>query len=264
MDKQEFFDRISFPTEYRNEKELKTSIILLFLTCLIFFILSSLMIIFNLFLLSKVLLLGTIAYEFILFFLLDSYTKGYIKKQIKGNNIKRTLSVTSTGVFGLLIIMTFITLIYSMITPNPTTENKFISLTISLLLIMMPTFFWHELVMGFKKKYLKKLKFLGLGIMILSLPLMGVASAENETNSLMGGLNTVQQGLDFINQLKNGFSSVQEFFQNNLNLTEQQTQIVIIIAVLILAFLLLKFLSVIVKWVIVILIAWIIIQMFLL
>jgi len=266
MEKKEFFDRISFPTEYKDEKELKSSIILLFLTCLTFFLLSSLMIILNFFLLSKVLLLGTIAYEFILFYMLDNYTKKYIEKRVSGNKTRRTLHVTSTGIFGLLIILTFVTLVYTMITPTPLVENKFVSLTIALLLIVAPTFFWHELVSGFKKKYLNKLKFLGLIVILLSMA--SVACAQNETNgtldTLSSGLNALQQGMNYFNQIQSSIGAVQDFFETNLHLTTQQTQIIIIIGVLILAFLLLKFLSVIVKWVIIILIAWIIIQMVLL
>jgi len=265
MAKQKFFDRISFPTEYRDRKELKTSMILLFFTCLIFFIISSSAIIMNLFLFSKTLLLGTIAYEFILFYLLKEQTKEYIKEKIKGK-AKRTLDISTSIIFGILILVTFATLLYTMLTPNPLTENKFISLSAALILIVGPTFFWHELVMFFKKKGFKGIKWLGFGLMFLIV--VSAASAQNNTTN--GGLlstigqtaDTVQQGLNFISDITNFFTNIQTTIGNTLNLTPQQTQVVLLIGVLIGAFLLLRFLGVIVKWVIVILIAWIVIQMF--
>jgi len=263
MKRQKFFDRISFPTEYRSIHELKTSMILLFFTCLIFFIISSGAIIINLFLFSKTLLLGTIAYEFILFYLLKEQTREYIKKKIKGK-AKRTLDISTSLIFGALILVTFATLMFTMLTPSPLTENKFISLTTALILIVAPTFFWHELVMYFKKKAFKGIKLLGFGLVFLLA--VNAASAQNNTT---GGLlstisqtaDTVQQGLSFITDITNFFNNIQTIVGSTLNLNPQQTQIALLIGVLIGAFLLLKFLSVIVKWVIVILIAWIIIQM---
>ncbi len=121
-----FVDRLSFPTEFRNLKELKTSIILLFITCLAFFLLSSAAIIFHLFIFSKTLLAGTLAYEFILFYLLDRYTRDFIEKKVNGKKVKRTLGFTSSIIFATLITLTFLTLIYTMLTPAPESENRFL------------------------------------------------------------------------------------------------------------------------------------------
>lgn len=269
MKKQEFVDRISFPTEYRTQAELKTSIILLFLTCVVFFILSSAMIIHNLFIFSKTLLLGTMAYEFILFYLLDKYTKKFIRKEVKGK-VKKTLDVSSTIIFGFLMLITFATLVYTMVTPTPVTENKFLSLGIALFLIIMPTFYWHELVMWFKKNLLKKFKFLGIGLLLFLVLGSGLAANEtvNETaqqgdvfTTLGQGVTMMGQAFNFINQLRDNYNSFQAFMQESLNLTPQHTQIITIVLVLVGAFLLFKFLSVIVKWVVIILVVWIIIQM---
>ncbi|MBD3312270.1 hypothetical protein GF352_02320 [archaeon] len=266
MKKQEFFDRISFPTEYRTQAELKTSIILLFLTCVGFFILSSAMIIHNLFLFSKTLLLGTMAYEFILFYLLDKYTKKFIRKEVKGK-VKKTLDVSSTIIFGFLILITFATLVYTMITPTPVTENKFLSLGIALFLIIMPTFYWHELVVWFKKNLLKKFKFLGIGLLLFLVLGRGLAANETVNQSsdmfttLGQGVTMMGQAFNFVNQLRDNYNSFQTFLQESLNLTPQHTQIITLVGVLIGAFLLFKFLSVIVKWVVIILVVWIIIQM---
>jgi len=270
MKKQTFFDRISFPTEYRTLDELKSSIVLLFITCLVFFILSSLMIVLNLFLFSKVILLGTIAYEFILFYLLNQHTRKFIEKKIKGKP-KKPLGMTSSIIFGILMTLTFITLLYTMLTPTPLTENKFISLSAALAIIVLPTFFWHELVMWFKKKGLKKIKLLGLMLM-LSLVFSNGALAVNETmnessqdqgffEQIGEGMNAINKGMTFISQVSDFINNIQTNFQNYLGLTPQQTQIVMVILILITAFLFIKFLGVIVKWLIVILIAWIIIQM---
>lgn len=269
MKKEEFFDRISFPTEYRSQAELKTSIILLFLTCVLFFLLSSAMIIHNLFIFSKTLLLGTLAYEFILFYLLSKYTKKYIKKEVKGR-VKQTLDLSSTIIFSLLMLLTFATLAYSMITPTPVTENKFLSLGIALFLIILPTFYWHELVLWFKKNLLKKFKFLGVGLLVFLVLGNGFAANEtiNETaqqgdvfTTLGQGVTMMGQAFNFINQLKENYNNFQSFMQESLNLTPQHTQIITIVLVLVGAFLLFKFLSVVVKWVVIILVAWIIIQM---
>jgi hypothetical protein len=270
MKRKEFFDRISFPTEYRSRDELKTSIVLLFFTCLIFFILSSIMITLELFLFSKTLLLGTISYELILFFLLNDYTKKFIKKEIKGKP-KKTLNITTSLIFGSLMLLTFLTLVYSMITPTPVTENKFVSLTAALLIIIAPNFFWHELVMYFKKRALKMIKFLGVGALLFLVISNGAVATTNVTNnqtSPFDFLNNITQGISwlekigtFFTQAKDVFSNIQTIIQDNLHLTAQQTQAAMLIGVLIIAFMFLKFLSVIVKWVIVILIVWIIIQM---
>ncbi len=129
---------------------------------------------------------------------------------------------------------------------------------------MSPTFFWDELVHHFKKKVLKKFKIVGaLAILLL---LASSASAQNATNaslinSLQGTISTVENGVNMFNQVKNFISNFQTNLGDALNLTPQQTQVVTIVGMLIGVFLLLKFLSVIVKWVIIILIVWIIIQL---
>ncbi|HLE06022.1 MAG TPA: hypothetical protein VI790_01605 [Candidatus Nanoarchaeia archaeon] len=267
------FDRISFPTEYHSEADLKSSLVLLFFTCLFFFVLSSCLIVANLFLFSKTLLLGTIAYELILFYLLDKYTENYIEKKIKGK-AKKALALSAKLIFGVLLLTTFVALVFTMTTPNPATENKFVSLLISLLIIVAPTFFWHELIEWFKKKGYSKLKFLGLGIFFSLLVFNVSFAADNVTvanvtdtgifGSLGTALSTFQKGVNFFTQVTGYIDNIKSVIQANLNLTEQQTQIVMLIAILVSAYFVLKFLSVIVKWVIVILIAWIVIQMFLL
>jgi len=267
------FDRISFPTEYHSEADLKSSMVLLFFTCLFFFVLSSFLIVADMLLFSKTLLLGTIAYELILFYLLDKYTEGYIEKRIKGK-AKKALAFTTKLIFGVLLFTTFAVFVFTMTTPNPSTENKFVSLFISLLIIVAPTFFWHELIDWFKKKGYSKLKFLGLGIFFSLLVFNVTFAADNVTvanttdsgilGSLGTALGTFQKGVNFFSQVSGYIDNIRSVIQNNLNLTEQQTQIAMLVGVLISAYFILKFLSVIVKWVIVILIAWIVIQMFLL
>ncbi len=268
MNKQEFFDRISFPTEYQSKEELKASIILLFITCTTFFILSSATIIMQLFIFSKTLLLGTITYEFTLFYLLHEYTKSFIEKKIKTKKTKKTLSITSTIIYSTLITLTFMTLIYTMLTPTPVNENKFISLTTALLIIIAPTFFWHELVTEFKKKTLKRFKL--ISIILIIMISINMTSADNITvnetskgtlNTITESINTINKGINYITQLKTQITSIQSTLTETLNLTTQQTQIITIIGILITAFMLLKFLTIIVKWSIIILIAWIIIQM---
>src|SRR3989339_1837014 len=106
------FDRISFPTEYHSEADLKSSLVLLFFTCLFFFVLSSCLIVANLFLFSKTLLLGTIAYELILFYLLDKYTENYIEKKIKGK-AKKALALSAKLIFGVLLLTTFVALVFT-------------------------------------------------------------------------------------------------------------------------------------------------------
>lgn len=267
------FDRISFPTEYHSEADLKSSLVLLFFTCLFFFVLSSFLIVADMLLFSKTLLLGTIAYELILFYLLDKYTEDYIEKRVKGK-AKKALAVTTKIVFGVLLFTTFAVFVFTMTTPNPPTENKFVSLLVSLLIIVAPTFFWHELIDWFKKKGYSKLKFLGLGVFFSLLVFNVTFAADNVTvvnttdSGLLGSLGTAlgtfQRGVNFFNQVSGYIDGIRSFIQDNLHLTEQQTQIAMLVGVLVSAYFILKFLSVIIKWVIVILIAWIVIQMFLL
>lgn len=278
MSRRTFFDRISFPTEYNTKEELKSSIVLLFLTCLLFFILSSAMIIFDLFMFSKTLLLGTIAYELILFYMLDEYVKKFIQAEIKREGARKTLKTTSSVIFSALMLLTLLTLVYTMVTPTPVVENKFISLTIPLILIVLPTFFWHELVMFFKKKFLGKIKLLGLFFLILAVMPSLVQAQEvivtnqsgNQTvqqggtdifSKFSSGVSFIEKGVDFFNKIKTFITDAQSKIQAYLNLTPEQIQIITIVAILIGVFLLLKFLSVIVKWIIVILIIWIIAQL---
>ncbi len=255
----ELVDRISFPTEYNDITELRISIALLFITCIVYFTVSSLALTINWFLFSKTLLTGTIAYEFILLYLLDKYAKELINNKVKGKHVKRTLNVTSSGVFALLITLTFLALIYTMTLPTPVMENKFLSLLLSLILIVLPTIFWDELVHYFKKKGFKRLGLTGLLLLLIITPGFSVNQSLNQTIS---SLSTIEKALTYISTMRGVASNFESSLQD-FGLTEQQSRMVMLIGILISVFLLLKFLSVIVKWVIIILIVWIIIQMLL-
>lgn len=272
MKKKEFLDRISFPTEYNTKEELKSSIVLLFFTCIIFFILSSLVIIFNLFLFSKTLLLGTIAYELILFYLLNEYTKKFIQKEITREKAKKTLNVASTIIFTALMLLTLFTLAYTMMMPVAANENKFISLTIPLFLIVLPTFFWHELVILFKKKILSNIKIIGILILFLALtPITLAQEPINESLNITGGtdifgkiltgVSMLEKGSEFFSKIQDLFIKAQTWIQTYIKLSPEQTQLLTIAVALVGLYFLLKFLSVIVKWVIVIIIAWVVIQL---
>jgi|GEM_PF-2611049 len=269
-------DRLSFPTEYHSFNELKSSLIVLFIVCLSLFILSSILISFDLFLLSKIILMGTMAYEFLLLYLLRDYTRQFIKK-IKGKGTKRSLSTITSIIFGLIILLTVFSLIYTMASPNPATENKVVSLIIGLVIILLPTFFWHELVKGFEKKYLKHIKFLLLtGLILSALPVAVMAQPVNTTNqttnqtglgnwwtSLTSGFTALQQVSTFFTQVQSFFSTIQSSLSSWFGLEPFQSQVIVIILILIAAFVILKFLSTVVKWVVIILVVWIIIQVFL-
>ncbi len=256
-------DRISFPTEFNNKKELRASIVLLFFTCLAFFVISSIMINFNLYIFSKTLLTGTLAYEFILFYLLDRYIDDFIKKEIK-TKVQKPLYITSKFIFGTLIVATFLTLIYTMTLPTPETENKFISLITSLFLIVLPTFFWDELVRWYNKRK-KKFFFFLIALFFLSNGFCQENTSLNLTSinlqNITQQITYIEKGVSTVQTIINYMKSLQTFMQTSFNLTPQQSQITTLILILIGAFLLLKFLSVIVKWVIVILIVWIILQL---
>lgn len=264
--KNKIIDRLSFPTEYNTLNELKTSIILLFITCTVFFVISIITITFDLLLFSRTLLTGTLGYELILLYLLNDYTKKSIKKVIKEKKTRMRVGLLTQIIFSLITVITFFSLIYTMTRPAFIYENKLISLGLPLILIMLPTFFWHEMVKGFDKKLLKKLRLL-IPLIIISCLMTNTAIGAldlNQTSLLTNNTGIIGQGLNFFTQVKDFFTSIQSFLNTNFGLNEQQTQIVTIILLLSIAFFVLKFLGFIVKWVIVILVAWIVIQMFVL
>ena len=98
----------------------------------------------------------------------------------------------------ILLLTTFVALVFTMTTPNPATENKFVSLLISLLIIVAPTFFWHELIEWFKKKGYSKLKFLGLGIffslLVFNVSFAVTPNAKNQALSRLDGSAKLIQG----------------------------------------------------------------------
>ncbi len=256
-------DRLSFPTEFNNVKELKLNIIVLFLTCLAFFITSTIVISFNLILFTKVLLVGTIAYELILFYLLFEYTKKFIMVNIKGSG-RTAVNLLTYLIFGGLLLITALNLIYTMATVAPTSEDKFISLSVALLIIVLPTFFWHEFVQLFDKSYFKYLKFIVLSGLIIGLFFNPVLAEGNETiNATQQGVfNWFSQGIDFFSSASNMFNSFKSTIEGTLSLDPWTSQMVMIILILILAFLLFKFLSLVIKWVVVGLIIWVVAQLF--
>jgi len=266
--KKKVIDRLSFPTEFHNTKELKLNIVVLFLVCLAFFITSTIAVSLNLLLFTKALLVGTLGYELILFYLTFEYAKKFIKQKIKKEKTMKAFNAATYMIFGFLFLLTMFTLLYTMASVTSTVENKFASLLSALIMMVLPTFFWDEIVRAFDKRYFKYLKFFGLFGLIALLNLNGVLCQNETANATnVGGMDlwsTISTGLGMVSSFANMYNSFKEMIQTTFNLDPWASQMVMIILILVLAFMLFKFLTFVIKWVIVGLIIWVIAQMFLL
>lgn len=265
MTKEKIIDRLSFPTEFNNIKELKVNIFILFLVCLTFFIISIIVINFKLILFTKALLIGTLAYNLILFYLTFDYIKHYIKKKLKKGKAKSAFNSLAYLVFGFLFLATALTLLSKMASVTQTTENKFISLLSALIIIVLPTIFWHEIIEFFNKKCVKYIKFLGILAFILLLNFNPVLAQNETTNATQPGwFDWLSGGLTIFSSASDMYNSFTSTISSTFNLDPWASQMVMIILILIIAFLLFKFLSFVIKWVVVGLVIWIITQLFLL
>jgi len=135
-------------------------------------------------------------------------------------------------------------------------EREWFSVLLSLLIIYLPVVFWEELLKLFGKKF---------GVLLL-LFLFLPGFSQNETNQskieeIKGTLDLVQELLSVVEQVLSAFSGLREAIRNVLGLPPEYATVVNIILILSIIYLFTKVLKWFVKWAIIIIIVWVILQL---
>lgn len=135
-------------------------------------------------------------------------------------------------------------------------EGEWFPALLSLLAIYLPVIFWEELLELFGKK---------LGILLL-LFLFLPGFSQNETNQskierIRGTLDLIQELLSVVERVLSAFSGLKESIRSVLGLSPEYATVVNIILILSIIYLFMKVLKWFVKWAIIIVVVWVILQL---
>ncbi|RLG16765.1 hypothetical protein DRN62_03040 [Nanoarchaeota archaeon] len=186
---------------------------------------------------SYVLKLGSILYAtYALYFL----------KEISGEKSSRAILLLASVMA--LVLISFLW--------KEEVEGGWFPALLSLFVIYLPVIFWEELLELFGRK---------LGVLLL-LFLFLPGFSQNETNQskiehIKGTLDLIQELLSVVEQVLSAFSGLKEAIRSVLGLSPEYATVVNIILILSIIYLFMKALKWFVKWAIIIVIMWVILQL---
>lgn len=246
--------RLALPVEYEKKKEVLNAAILAFIISIILFIASAIIGFFDMGRAAYAVFVGGLCYELYFLLMVFNLTENKIK-DIKNKKFKSAADLVGKLFYGLI----FLTIIAFLLINKPTGDNR-LSLVLALIIIVIPVLAWNKLFKGFQKMS-KKWFIFPLLLLILLAPVY--ASFED----IQEGINVLAKTVEFLSKIYAGVLKIYHFFtglsaniSSILNISSTISSIITIIIVLVAIYVLLKLLRIIIKWAILALIIWVILQ----
>jgi len=255
--------RIMLKVEHTDAPTIKITLAGLIIVCLSLFILTHIFVSKQLLTAAYVLGLGVLTYEIAIFYEVKKLNDLYIKR-VNSLVYKRTLKMVSyltfTIVFAFMMFITLMSIMFfRILVKGVNMSNKALSL-LAIPLVVLPIIFWNDYI-----KIIKKIKGILFVILIFSVISSAHALSLNETIKALTIIDNVQNLLSPINQTSMNVTAIishpQQLISEALGTTPTQSLILLVIIFSVCLLIAVKFISTILKWVIILLILLLIIQL---
>ncbi|GEM_PF-4730952 len=249
-------DKLGFRTEYKNTKEYLIASELSFVISVFLLAFSSLFSYFSFYKSSYFLFFGALVYEIYFIYLLHHIAEKGIKKY------KKPLSTLLWILNKLVYVLILATIVILLILRNPHVQPNKLAALAALTLIVLPLLLWEKLMSMFKRMNKRILFFLLIPMLVMPL----VLASDNQTSSLTQTLEVLSQTVDTIGKIIKFIADVKNFFNGivgwltGLGLSTGNATLIILIIILFFVWVALKYVRIILKWIMVGLIIWIILS----
>lgn len=261
--------RFKISLEQKDVEVIKATIFVLAIFNIFLFLSATFFLVKGLFTLSYILSLGVITYLLAIFYEVER-VENKLLGRLEGK-LKRFFEVMIRLVTGgVFVLMVFLLIIYFLNLPfyRFSLYDHMLSL-FAIPILVFPLIFWSRLV-GFLKGRLGK-GLLLVGLIFLLIPIALGANKTNQTNQTEGGLSenledisetisTFQKVLGTINKGVSFFKKQRDNVQEIFGLTKGQSNVFMVLLLLVAAFIALKIIRTLIKWAIIIIIVWLFLQ----
>lgn len=271
MDLSKILEKFKIKLEHEDVEKIKATVFVLAFFNIFLFFAATFFLYKGLFTLSYILSLGTIAYLLALFYETER-AETHLLKKLEAEKIKRLfrslIRLITGGAFTLMVFLLIIFLI-SLPVYNFNLYDRLLAL-IAIPILLLPLMFWSNLINFFKDKIGKGL----LSLVVLMLLIPGVLGA-NKTNktektdlgetakTLESVSNILTKIKDFMKMGKKGMGFIQtqkENIKEIFGFNSTQASIFLFLLFLIAIFIALKIIRTLIKWMIILIIIWLVVQ----
>lgn len=260
--------KLKIGLEHEDIEKIKATVFILAVLNISLFLAATFFLVKGLFTLSYILSLGVIAYLLALFYEIERVERRLLEElEGKVKSFFEVLIRVVTG--GVFTLMVFLLLLYFINLPlyNFSFYDRVLSL-FAIPILVFPVIFWSRIVDFFKGKLGRGLVLVSL-VFLLSLPTF----AQNRTNETEEGgglsedlgkisktISLIQKGLKAFNKIIEFLKEQRGNLQSMFGLSKGQSTVFLGLILLISIFIALKIIRTLIKWAIIILVIWLVLQ----